>query len=197
MRLFLLTRHAQSELNVSRRVNGDPSVPVGLTPAGEAEALGLGMQVANVALDLCVHTRFGRTRRTAELALAGREIPFAQEPLLDDIDVGDLEGRTIEDYRAWKHQHGRDQRFPSGESLDEAARRYAAALRRLLERPERRILVVCHEIPVRYALNAAVGSDSLDAPAHEIGNCVLHVFDEAGLERAVTGIGSLVSAAAE
>ena len=126
MGLYLLTRHAQSELNVSRRVNGDPGVPVGLTPAGEAEALGLGMQVANVALDLCVHTRFGRTRRTAELALAGREIPFAEEPLLDDIDVGDLEGRTIEDYRAWKHRHGRDQRFPSGESLDEAARRYAS-----------------------------------------------------------------------
>ena len=197
MGLCLLTRHAQSELNVSRRVNGDPSVPVELTPAGEAEALALGMQVANVALDLCVYTRFGRTRRTAELALAGREIPFAEEPLLDDIDVGDLEGRTIEDYRAWKHQHGRDQRFPSGESLDEAARRYAAALRRLVERPERRILVVCHEIPVRYALNAALGSDSLDAPAHEIGNCVLYVFDDAGLERAVTGIESLVSASAE
>ena len=197
MGLCLLTRHAQSELNVSRRVNGDPSVPVELTPAGEAEALALGMQVANVALDLCVHTRFGRTRRTAELALAGREIPFAEEPLLDDIDVGDLEGRTIEDYRAWKHQHGRDQRFPSGESLDEAAGRYAAALRRLVERPERRILVVCHEIPVRYALNAALGSDSLDAPAHEIGNCVLYVFDDAGLERAVTGIESLVSASAE
>jgi broad specificity phosphatase PhoE len=190
--LYLLTRHAQSELNVSRRVNGDPSVRVQLTPTGEAEALALGMQVANVALDLCVYTRFGRTRRTAELALAGREIPFAEEPLLDDIDVGDLEGRTIEDYRAWKHQHGRDERFPSGESLDEAARRYAAALRRLVERPERRVLVVCHEIPVRYALNAALGSDSLDAPAHEIGNCVLHVVDEAGLERAVTGIESLV-----
>ena len=192
MGLYLLTRHAQSELNVSRRVNGDPGVHVQLTPTGEAEALALGMQVANVALDLCVHTRFGRTRRTAELALAGREIPFAEEPLLDDIDVGDLEGRTIEDYRAWKHQHGRDQRFPSGESLDEAARRYAVALRRLVERPERRILVVCHEIPVRYALNAALGSDSLDAPAHEIGNCILHVFDKASLERAVTGIESLV-----
>jgi alpha-ribazole phosphatase len=192
VRLFLLARHAQSELNISGRVNGDPSVHVRLTPAGEAEARALGMHVANVALDVCVHTRFGRTRRTAELALAGREVPFVEEPLLDDIDVGELEGQSIEDYRAWKRQHGRDQRFPSGESLDEAAHRYAAALRRLLERPELRILVVCHEIPVRYALNAALGSDSLDAPAHEIGNCILHVFDEAGLERAVAGIEALV-----
>ena len=54
--------------------------------------------------------------------------------------------------------------------------------------PERRILVVCHEIPVRYAINAAAGSDTLDAPAHGIGNCIPHLFDEDGLARAVTGI---------
>ena len=109
MRLFLLARHGQSELNVSRRINGDPAVAVQLTPVGEDESRGLGLEVANVALDLCVHTRFGRTRATAEIALAGRSVPFAEEPLFDDIDVGDLEGRTIEDYRAWKHSHTRDQ----------------------------------------------------------------------------------------
>ncbi len=40
MRLFVLVRHGQSELNVTHRVNGDPSVPVGLTEQGEAEAGG-------------------------------------------------------------------------------------------------------------------------------------------------------------
>jgi broad specificity phosphatase PhoE len=192
LRLFVLTRHGQTGLNVSRRVNGDPAVPVALTPLGEAEALGLGLQVANLELDVCLHSRFGRTRQTAEIALAHRGVPFVEEPLLDDIDVGDLEGRTIEEYRDWKHHHRRDEQFPSGESLDAAARRYAAAFERLLARPERRILVVCHEIPIRYALNAAVGSDSLDGPAHEIGNCIPHLFDEAGLERAIAGIERLV-----
>ena len=32
-----------------------------------------------------------------------------------------------------------------------------ARYERLLERPEQALLVVCHEIPVRYALNAAGG----------------------------------------
>ena len=50
------------------------------------------------------------------------------------------------------------------------------------------MLVVCHEIPVRYALNGAAGSDSLDGPAHEIANAVPYLFDEEGLERAVRGI---------
>ncbi len=193
LRLFVLTRHGESELNALRRVNGDPAVPVKLTPAGEAEALGLALQVANLELDVCVHTRFLRARRTAEIAVGERPIPLVEEPLLDDIDVGELDGQTIEDYRAWKHGHERHEPFPGGESLDDAARRYGTAFRRLLERPERRILVVCHEIPVRYALNAAVGSDLLDGPAHEIGNCIPHLFDEAGLERAATGIDRLVA----
>ena len=185
MRLFVLVRHGQSELNLAHRVNGDPAVHVGLTEQGRQEARGLGFQVAGLELDLCVHTRFGRTRTTAEIALGDRPVPLEQEQLLDDIYVGELEGRTIADYRAWKAEHTRHDAFPGGESLDDAARRYADAYDRLLARPERRVLVVCHEIPVRYAINAAVDSDELDAPAHGIGNCIPHLFDEDGLSRAV------------
>src|SRR5207253_6389058 len=61
LRLFLLTRHAHSALNVERRVNGDPGVPVPLTPDGRAEAELLGHQLSQLPLDLCVHTRFDRT----------------------------------------------------------------------------------------------------------------------------------------
>ncbi len=191
MRLFVLVRHAQSELNVTERVNGDPGVAVALTEQGRAESRALGVQVQELALDLCVHTRFGRTRETAEIALEGRGVTLEAEPLLDDIDVGELEGRPITAYRVWKADHHRSDPFPGGESLDDAARRYAHAFRRLLLRAERRVLVVCHEIPVRYALNAAAGSDDLDGPAHQLSNAVLHLFDEAGLRRAADGIARL------
>ena len=191
MRLFILVRHGQSELNVTQRINGDPAVPVALTEQGRAEAAALALQLSGIALDLCVHTRFGRTDATAEIALAGRDVPMEVEPLLDDIDVGDLEGRTIDDYRAWKHSHTRADAFPGGESLDAAALRYAEAFEALLGRSEQRILVVCHEIPVRYAVNAAAGSDELDGPAHEIRNCVPHLFDEEGLRRAATRVREL------
>jgi broad specificity phosphatase PhoE len=107
---------------------------------------------------------------------------------LDDIRVGELEGKTLADYREWKHAHTRSDRFPGGESLDEAAARYAAAYRELLARPERTILTVCHEIPVRYAVNAVAGSSALDRPTHDIRNAVPYVFDEHGLEAAAAGI---------
>jgi len=189
----VLTRHAHSSLNAESRVNGDPSVPVPITADGRAEAEQVGHQLAPLALELCVHTRFQRTRETADALLAGRDVPRLVEPLLDDIDVGELEGASIEDYRAWKRAHRRDEPFPGGESLDDAARRYARAFRKLLERPEQAILVVCHEIPVRFALNAAAGSDKLDAPERRIPNATPYLFDADALTRAAARIEQLVS----
>ena len=190
--LVFLARHAESTLNFERRVNGDPSVAVPLTDKGREEARLLGAQLVNVELDLCVHTRFPRTKETAELVVAGRDVPVEVEPRLDDIRVGDLEGLPIERYREVKREIGRKQAFPGGESLDDAARRYAEAYRDLLGRKVRRVLVVCHEIPVRYALNAAFGSDSLDGPPfHDLPNAVPFAFDGAALARAAERIAQL------
>jgi probable phosphoglycerate mutase len=191
VRLFVLTRHAHSTLNVARRVNGDPSVPVPLTADGKAEAERLGHQLAGIPLEICIHTRFGRTQETADEALRDRDVPYVEEPLLDDIDVGDLEGATLEEYRAWKRDHTRKDPFPGGESLDDAALRYARAFDRLLERSEQTLLVVCHEVPVRYAVNAAAGSDDLDGPEHSIPNATPYLFDELALTRAAVRIRSL------
>ena len=188
MRLFIVVRHGESELNAVERINGDPAVDVRLTERGREEAAELALQVGHVPLEACFVTRFGRTRETAELALAGRDVPMLVEPLLDDIDVGDLEGETIADYRAWKRAHTRKDRFPAGESLDEAALRHADGFRRIAETTHDVVLIVCHEIPLRYALNAAAGSDQLDGPVHQLRNAVPYLFDEASLSRAVERI---------
>ena len=192
MSLFVLSRHAESTLNHEHRINGDPSLQVGLTEGGVTQARLLGFELAGIPLGLAVHTRFGRTRMTAELALEGRSVPFFEEPLLDDVNVGELEGRPVGDYSAWKRQHARSDPFPGGESLDDAVRRYVRAFRGLLERDEQQILVVCHEIPIRYALNAAAGSGDLDAPVHEIPNARLCLFDADSLSRAAARIEQLV-----
>jgi 2,3-bisphosphoglycerate-dependent phosphoglycerate mutase len=194
VRLFVLARHAQSTLNLEQRVTGDPRLDVPLTDLGRQQAGLLGVELAHLPLDVCVHTRFPRTRLTAEIVLAGRQIRLETEPLLDDIAVGELEGSTVVEYRDWKALHARHIPFPGGESLDAAAHRYALAYRRLLETKHSAVLVVCHEIPIRYALNGAAGSDSLDGPVHEIPNAVPYCFDEDALERAAVGIERLAEA---
>ena len=196
MRLFVIARHGESTLNYENRVNGDPNVPVALTENGRDEARLLGKQLAHVPLDVCLHSRFERTLETARIALGDRQVPFVTEPLLDDIDIGELEGQTLDDYRAWKRTHLRSDRFPGGESLDDAARRYARAFRAVVARPEQTVLLVTHEIPLRYAINAADGSDDLDGPTHQLANATPYLFDEAALERAAAQIERLTTHAA-
>jgi probable phosphoglycerate mutase len=193
VRLFVLSRHSESVLNIEDRVNGDPTVRAPLTDRGRSEAALLGLQIRGLPVDACLHTRFGRTLETAQIALAGRDVPLFEEELLDDIRVGELEGWTVGEYRAWKREHTRADRFPGGESLDEAARRYADGYRRLLEQPHECVLVVCHEIPIRYALNAVGDSDDLDAPVHEIPNAAPFLFGEEALNKAAERIAQLVT----
>ena len=187
MRLVLLARHGQSIFNVDGVINGDPARDRGLSPLGVDEATALAGQVAPIAIDLCVTSRFPRAQETAQLALGARaqSVPHEVDADLDDIRIGNLEGQTLADYRTWKHAHTRDDPFPGGESLNDAARRYAGAFERLAGRPEEVALCVCHEIPVRYAVNAAAGSDDLDAPLHDVRNATAYLFDRAGLARAV------------
>jgi len=185
MRLLLLARHGQSLFNVDKVVNGDPVIDRGLSPLGIDEARRLHGQIAGVSIDLCVVSEFPRAQETAQIALEGRtDIPVEVDRDLNDIRIGELEGRTLDEYRAWKKAHDHGDPFPGGESLDDAAHRYGAAYERLLRRAEDTILCVCHEIPVRYAINAADGSADLDWPIHAIANATPYVFDAAGLGRA-------------
>ena len=197
MRLLLLARHGQSLFNVDGVVNGDPARDRGLAPLGIEEALALATQIAAFAIDGCAVSTFPRAQETARLALAARadNVPTMIDPDLDDIRVGDLEGRTLADYRAWKHRRGRDEPFPGGESLNASARRYANAYERLLARPEDTVLCICHEVPVRYAVNAASGSNDLDGPLHDVANATPYLFDADGLRRAIDRMRELAGGA--
>jgi probable phosphoglycerate mutase len=194
--LFVFARHGHTTYNVEHRVNGDPSVPVALSEDGRVQARALGLMIAHHDWDLCVHTRFPRTVETARLALGDRfdRVPQLEEPGLDDVDVGELEGWALDRYRAWKEQHTRHDHFPGGESLDDTARRYAQAFRNLAGRPERTVLVVCHDIPVRYLLNAAARSSELDYPNHAIPNATPFLFSRDALEMAAEQIDRIVDA---
>ncbi len=192
--IVILARHAHSVLNLEGRVNGDPAVDVPLSERGREEARLLGQQVVNFEIDLCICTRFPRTRETAELAVADRALPIEVEPLLDDVDVGDLEGWTVARYNEVKGEVGRKRPFPGGESLDDAALRYARGFAAVTSRAAERVLVVCHEIPIRYALNAAAGSDRLDGPPfHAISNAVPFLFDGDALALAAARIERLAA----
>jgi broad specificity phosphatase PhoE len=194
MRLFLVARHGQSLFNVDKVVNGDPALDRGLSEQGIEEAERLAGQLAALPLDLVAVSPFPRAVQTANIALAGRDVPHLVDEELGDVRIGELEGESLDAYRDALAHHDRKWRFPGGESLDEAALRYAAAFERLLARDEQATLVVCHEIPVRYLVNCAARSNELDGPLHYVANAAPYLFDEPSLGRAVGAIRELASA---
>jgi broad specificity phosphatase PhoE len=101
-----------------------------------------------------VTSEFVRVRETADLALAGREIPRLVVGELNDVRFGEFEGRLFEEYRVWARDRDPTEAPPGGESRAQVAARYVRGFRRVLERPERTILVVAHGLPLRYTLLA-------------------------------------------
>jgi broad specificity phosphatase PhoE len=193
MRIFLAVRHGQSLFNVDKVVNGDPTLDRGLSEQGIEEAEQLAGQLAGLPLDLVAVSPFPRALQTANIALAGREVPHLVDDGLGDVRIGELEGKTLDEYRAAPAHSNRRERFPGGESLDEAAFRYAGAFERLLARDEPVTLIVCHEIPVRYVANAAAGSAELNGPLKFVANADPYLFDESSLRRAVERMRALAS----
>ena len=156
----ILARHGESELSVVGTVNGDPAVACALTGEGEEQARRLGERLAEIEIDLCVTSEFERAQRTADLALAGRNIPRLVLPGLNDVRFGSFEGGTLADYRKWAAANEPTTHAPGGgESRSATVARYVRSYRAILARPEATILVVAHGLPIRYVLNALKETD--------------------------------------
>ena len=96
MKQLLLARHGESEYSAKQLVNGDPGVSCPLTETGRDQARALGGILAEEQIDLCAVTEFERVRETAELALAGRDVPFIVVPELNDPRYGEFEGGSLD-----------------------------------------------------------------------------------------------------
>ena len=186
MERLILARHGESTYSVRGLCNGDPSVDVVLTPAGEDEARALGRELADEPIELVVTSNLHRTRETAELAMAGRDVPFEVLPGLADPNVGSYEGRTLDEYRAWAWNAPSDEPCPGGgESRLEIAARVADAYRHLAGLEPRAILAVAHGITIAYALDAAEGLPPAPRLRRPIDYATPFFLDAAGVRRAV------------
>ncbi len=181
----ILVRHGESEFSARRSVSGNPAVACPLTEDGRAQATRLAPLLADEALDLCVTSEFARTQETADLILAGRDVPRLVIRDLNDPNAGAFEGGPLDDYIAWAHSHGPlDEPPGGGESRAAIVARYARGFRRVLQRPERNVLVVIHSLPIAYVRAAAEGRD----PAAAMGlvpYCEAYRVTREELERVV------------
>jgi broad specificity phosphatase PhoE len=168
MERAILARHAQSVFNVRGVLNGDPSVPGGLTDEGRAQARRLGERLSGERIDLCVTTQFERTRETADIALMDRDVPRLIVPELNDPPNGDLEQRPYAELARWREVNGPDVPIPG---LDRTERDYFETVVRgfahLAERPEPTILAILHGYVVAW-IASTIGAPSAGRHAEEM-----------------------------
>ncbi|MDQ3067323.1 MAG: histidine phosphatase family protein [Actinomycetota bacterium] len=155
MRRLIAARHAETALNVTGVLNGDPSLEVGLTDEGRAQAQRLGEAAGLV--DLVSHSAFGRARETAALAWPGAQT--LEVPELNEFRYGSFEGtRWSDGFADWTQASGPFVECPGGgESRVAAVARYVRGFRIVAARPEERIALVAHGAHVACLLLAREG----------------------------------------
>ena len=187
-RTFALVRHGGTDYNLASRLNGDPSVPVHLTEQGREQVALLRDRVADMPIDLGVRTRFPRTEQTIAILLEGHDVPVVVCADLDDVLLGEFEGRSVEDYRRFRDENGQEARPRGGESRLDALARYTRGFERLLEVDARAPLVVTHDIPIRFLANAIAGEDPLEGSVHVVANASHLTVGEADMRRGVAAM---------
>jgi broad specificity phosphatase PhoE len=190
----LLVRHAESVFSERGLANGSVDVRCPLSARGEAQARALAAALADEEIDLCATSELERTHQTADIALTGKTVPRIVLPELNDPLYGRYESGPLESYLAWALANDSAAEPPGGgERRQQLVARYAAGFRKLLERPERTILIVTHSLPVAYVLMALAGQDPAPrVPLVEYTK--VHAVAARELEQAVTRLESWCAA---
>ena len=162
----ILARHGESVFSERLLVNGKAAVAGPLTPRGVEEAEQLGRRLADDPIDLCVTTEFERTRQTADVALAGRDVPRVvvrrAERSASTATTRAARSRTTGRGRTVRASS--DDAPGGGESRRHIVERYVRGFRLVPRAPRRRALVVAHSLPIAYVLAALDGA----APAPRV-----------------------------
>jgi broad specificity phosphatase PhoE len=160
MQSAILVRHGETTFSARGLVSGRADVRCPLSARGVEQARRLADELAGQDVDLCVTSELERTRQTADIALAGRDVPRITLRELNDPLYGDYESGPLDAYLVWATTNDSGAKAPGGgEARQAIVARYAAGLRFVLERPERAILVVTHSLPIAYVLLTLAGTD--------------------------------------
>ena len=190
MRL-ILARHGETESNRERRALGRQDVPLNETGRLQAQALARCLEPAPLAAvyssPLC------RALDTARAIAEAHDLPVAVEDGLAEMDVGEMDGHSLEHLwerhadllRRWLGPEAATLRMPGGESLQEVQDRAWDALGRLAGRhPDGIVCAVSHNFTIHVLLCRLLGLPIADFRRFRHDLAALSVLDLTG-DRAV------------
>jgi broad specificity phosphatase PhoE len=148
---IILVRHGETDWNLERRIQGGSSNPP-LNARGRAQAESLARRLEKEEIKAIYSTPLQRGLDTAKAIARYHQLEVATEPLLREIEAGELEGITLDELgRRFSEILIRDDknetfpRVPDGESLPEVQERGWGVVKRLAAKhPDGTLALVSH-----------------------------------------------------
>lgn len=125
--MLYIIRHGRTDWNDQRKLQGKTDVP--LNDTGRRMAKEAALRYADVHFDICFTSPLQRAVETAEILLAGRNVPIIKDDRLIEMSFGIYEGMEngFDDASLPVHElftdPGYDKRAEGGESFGELFRR--------------------------------------------------------------------------
>ena len=88
--MFYIIRHGKTDWNALYKLQGNTDIP--LNDEGREMAAAAAEEYAGVHFDVCYSSPLVRARETAEILLAGRDIPICYDERLREVSFGAYEG---------------------------------------------------------------------------------------------------------
>lgn len=153
LQLFFV-RHGETEWNVEKRLQGRRNSE--LTENGVRDAELLGKRLAANDFDAVFVSPSKRTVETAKLIIGERTLPFKTDERLMEIDLGEWEGRTVDEIQQSEpelyhlYQEEPSQFKGTGETFVDVKNRLEEVLAELEEAyPSGQLLIVTHGVVIK------------------------------------------------
>jgi probable phosphoglycerate mutase len=181
---FGLMRHAETEWNREKRIQGHQDTP--LTREGSASADLWGRQLRGLGWNRVLCSDLGRAVGTAALINTRLKLDLAEDSGLREQHWGEWTGRNITQLKIQEADRlqvlesaGWEFTPPGGESRRQVLERSMKALRNAAEKwPGQRILVVCHEGVVKCLIYHLSGRQFLPDEGRLLTRRHLHLISE-------------------
>lgn len=147
MHYLYLLRHAQSQANADEIIAGSHESPLSATGRKQADFAGETAKLYLPPFDLIVSSPMQRAVETARIIANQIRYPLEKIVVLNELHERDLGTSEGKDYRLtpqYNGNYGEAENIPGIEPIQEFYDRTRAVFEKLKQRPEQRILLVCH-----------------------------------------------------
>lgn len=142
---LIITRHTETNYNILKLCNSDPSVPVHLTDKGKQQAQELASKLANYNIDKIYISELPRTRETAEYINHYHNLNLIVDPRINENNTG-YEGKSLIEWqrKILAHNDWWRAKINDGESLEQAYNRAKLFIEGLKNSNSKCPIVVTH-----------------------------------------------------